>query len=129
MRRATVDDIPRLIDLTGRLVMASGMPQAMDLAHTRATLGALLVRPDAAIWMTEAGFLAASIERTVISPEPVACEHGWYAEDGKGLALLRAFEAWAKIYGARVLISTGPFGPDLARLGYRLSEKAWVLAR
>lgn len=126
MRRATVDDIPRLIELTGRLVAASGIPQEMDPAHARATLHALLVRPDAAIWMTEAGFLAFSIERTVISPAPVACEHGWYAEDGHGLRLLKAFEAHADIYGAQKRLSTGPDGPDLSRAGYRMVEKVWV---
>lgn len=126
MRRATFDDIPRLIDLVGRLVAASGVPQVMDAEHTRATLTALMVRPDAAIWITDAGFMAASIERTVISPELIACEHGWYSETGKGLALLRELEAWADLHGARVRLSTGAVGPDLARLGYRMVEQAWV---
>lgn len=126
MRRATFDDIPRLVDLIGRLVKASGIPQVMDVAHTTATLRALMVRPDAAIWVTDAGFIAASIERTVISPEPIACEHGWYAEDGKGGQLLAALEAWAAVHGARVRLSTGQGGPDLSRRGYRIVEKAWV---
>jgi hypothetical protein len=126
MRLATFDDLPRLVDLVGRLVAASGIPQAMDAGHTTATLRALMVRPDAVVWITRAGFLAASIERSVISPEPIACEHGWYAEDGKGLRLLRAFEAWAAVHRARVRLSTGASGLDLSRLGYRMVEKVWV---
>lgn len=98
----------------------------VDPAYARATLGALMVRQDAAVWITKAGFLAASIERSIANPAPVACEHGWYAEDGKGLPLLRAFEAWAAIYGATVRLSTGAVGPDLARLGYTMVEKVWV---
>jgi hypothetical protein len=126
MRAATPADIPRLIGLTGRLLAASGIPQVMDPERVREVLQSLLNRIDAAVWITDAGFLAASIERTVISPEPVAVEHGWYAEDGKGLHLLRALELWADCHGARVRLSTGPDGPDLARLGYRMVERAWV---
>lgn len=126
MRLARFDDIPRLVDLTGRLVKASGIPQAMDAEHTAATLRALIMRQDAAVWITDAGFLAASIERSVISPEPIACEHGWYAEDGKGGQLLAALKAWADCHGARVRLSTGATGPNLARRGYRMVEQVWV---
>lgn len=126
MRLARFDDIPRLVDLTGRLVKASGIPQEMDAEYTADTLRALIMRQDAAVWITDAGFLAASIERSVISPAPIACEHGWYAEDGKGAQLLAAFEAWAAMFGAVVRLSTGERGPDLARRGYRMVEKVWV---
>lgn len=126
MRRATFADLPRLLDLTGRLVTASGIPQAMDPAYTVMTLRTLMSRPDAPIWITDGGFLAASIERTVISPQPVAVEHGWYADDGKGQWLRRAFENWATGQGARKRLSTGANGPDLSRVGYRMVEQVWV---
>jgi hypothetical protein len=126
MRAATVDDIPRLIDLVGRLVSRAGIPQSMDPERVREVLVGLLNRMDAVVWITDAGFLAASIERTVISPEPIAVEHGWYAEDGQGMALLTALELWADCHGARVRLSTGPDGPDLTRRGYRMVERAWV---
>lgn len=126
MRPATVDDIPRITDLVERLIAASGIPQVVDRAYTQATLLALICRADALVLVSEGGFLAASIERSVISPEPIACEHGWFATDRSGLRLLRAFEAWAVERGARVRLSTGIAGPDLARLGYRAVETAWV---
>ena len=57
----------------------------------------------------------------------MAVEHGWWAADGSGLRLLRAYEAWAREKGAAfVTLSTGVDGPDLARLGYRRAEQAWV---
>lgn len=126
MRRATFADLPELVDLVGRLVAASGIPQTMDAARTTETLRGLIMRPDAMVTVGAGGFMAASIERSVISPEPIACEHGWYAENGNGLRLLRDFEAWADIHGARKRLSTGANGPDLARLGYQMVEKVWV---
>ncbi|GLS87681.1 hypothetical protein GCM10010873_26550 [Cypionkella aquatica] len=126
MRPATACDIPRITDLVERLIEASGIPQAVDRAHAQAVLMSLILRPDALVLVTEGGFLAASIERSVINPEPIACEHGWFATDRSGLRLLRAFEAWAKSHEARVRLSTGVAGPDLSRLGYRAVEMAWV---
>lgn len=119
-------DLDLLVDLVGCLVQRSGIPMAMDPAHTRAVLRRLIVSDLGAVWVSERGFLAASIEQTVINPAPVAYEHGWYAEDRQGLRLLRAFELWAAQHGARVRLSTGMAGPDLSRLGYTAVEKAWV---
>lgn len=126
MRLAKFSDLPLLVDLVGRLVVASCLPMQVDVDHTRAVLRRLMISDDGAVWVTGAGFLAASIERTVVSPNPVAFEHGWYAEDRSGLRLLRAFEAWAAARGAVVRLSTGINGPDLSRLGYRPVEMAWV---
>lgn len=126
MRPATACDIPRITDLVERLIEVSGIPQVVDRAHTQAVLMSFIQRRDALVLVTAGGFLAASIERSVVSPEPIACEHGWFATDRSGLRLLRAFEAWAKLHGARVRLSTGIAGPDLSRLGYRAIEMAWV---
>lgn len=126
LRLAAEADIPRIIDLVERLQAASEIPQVVDRNHTADSLLALIGRGDAVVWLSPGGFIAGSIERTVISPEPIAVEHGWYANDRSGLRLLRAFEVWAAARGARVRLSTGAFGPDLARLGYRMVEKVWV---
>lgn len=127
MRPATCDDIPRITDMVERLQAAAQIPQIPDRAHTQASLARLILRDDAIVLTTDAGFIAGSIECTVISPEPIAVEHGWFAADRSGLRLLRAFEVWAAARGARVRLSTGVVaGPDLARLGYRPVELAWV---
>jgi hypothetical protein len=126
MRLASFDDIPRITDMVERLIAASGIPQEVDRAHTQAMLAQFIVRRDAIVLVTAAGFLAGSIECTVINREPIAVEHGWFCTDRQGIRLLRAFEAWAEKRGARVRLSTGIAGPDLARLGYCAVEKAWV---
>jgi len=127
IRRAVWEDIPRVIDLVERLVLATGMGQAVDRDWTGSTLASLITSPAGAVWVTDQGFLAASVTRTVISPDLIAQEHGWYCEDRQGLRLLRAYEAWAADMGATCIqVSTGIGGPDLARLGYRATELAWV---
>jgi hypothetical protein len=77
--------------------------------------------------LTAGGFIAGSLQPTVINPAPIAMEHGRWASDGSGLRLLRAFEKWARSEGATLIqMSTGVDGIDLTRLGYRRVELAWV---
>lgn len=129
IRRATANDILAIVDRVEALRAAVGGPLPVDRAWTAQTLAALLSSPDCAVWVSAGGFLAASIQRSVINPAPMAVEHGWWASDGSGLRLLRAYEAWAREKGAAfVTLSTGPVGPDLVRLGYRRAEQAWVRA-
>ena len=109
------------------LRLAVGGPVAVDRPWTARTLAALLESPDGSVWVSGGGFLAASIQRSIISPVPMAVEHGWWASDGSGLRLLRIYETWAKDKGAALItLSTGLVGPDLTRLGYWRAETAWV---
>lgn len=127
IRRATAADILAVVDMVGALREAVGGPVSVDRAHTAQTLAALVASHDGAVWVSANGFLAASLQRSVINPAPMAVEHGWWASDGSGLRLLRAYERWARDKGAAfITLSTGPDGPDLARLGYRRAETAWV---
>ena len=126
MRLAVCADIPRITDMVEALVASARLPQMVDRAYTYGVLAQLIGSPDGVVWVTEAGFLAGSVQRTVINPEPIAVEHGWYATDRSGLRLLRAFDAWAADRGARVRLSTPVAGVDLMRLGYRPVELAWV---
>ena len=92
IREATAADVMRIVDMVEALRLAVGGPIVVDRAHTARTVAALLSSPDGAVWVSDAGFLAASIQRSVISPVPMAVEHGWWASDGSGLRLLRAYE-------------------------------------
>ena len=129
IRRATADDILPLVNMVEDLRAAVGGPIPVDRAHTAQTLAALLSSPQGAVWESDGGFLAASIQRSVINPAPMGVEHGWWASDGSGLRLLRTYEGWARDNRAAfVTLSTGPDGPDLTRIGYRRAEQAWVKA-
>ena len=127
VRPATGADILRVVDMVEALRAAVGGPVTVDRPWTAQVIARLIASPDAGVWVSGAGFIAGSLQPTVISPAPIAMEHGWWAGDGSGLRLLRAFEAWAAGRGAALVqLSTGPEGPDLARLGYRRAEQAWI---
>lgn len=127
IRHATSDDILRIVGMIEDLRDAVGGPIPVDRAHTAATVARLIASPDGLVMVSPGGFIAAALVQTVINPAPVAQEIGWLAGDGSGLRLLRAFESWAAERGARwINLSTGAAGPDLARIGYRRAEMAWV---
>jgi hypothetical protein len=127
LARAASDDIPRIVDMVECLRSAINGPIAVDRGWTGAQIARLIANPMSCVFVTARGFIAGSVVSTVISPQLIATEHGWYAADGSGLRLLRAYEAWALGCGASVVqVSTGPAGLDLTRLGYRAAEMAWV---
>lgn len=129
IRPADERDIPRIIDMIERLVAAMSGPQRVDRLRTGETLAGLLHDPQGVVLVSGGGFIAGRITRTVISPDPVAVELGWYAEDRSGLALLRAFEAWARARGATLIkmsCNGGAAQRILERSGYRVAETAMV---
>lgn len=125
IRPATPQDIPRVIDLIEKLAATIDGPQRVDRLKTGETLSGLTQDPRGVVLVTDRGFIAGCISQTVISPDPVAVELGWYAEDKSGLALLRAFEAWAERQGATLIKMTcngGAAQRILERSGYRIAE-------
>lgn len=129
IQAARTADIPRIIDLIERLVAAVDGPQRVCRLKTGETLAGLLQDPRGVVLVTGGGFIAGCITQTVISPDPVAVELGWYAEDRSGLALLRAFEVWAGQQGATLITLScngGAAQRILERAGYRAAETAMV---
>lgn len=77
------------------------------------------------------GFLAASIGTASISMLPVAAEHGWWAEQGGGLWLLKQYIAWGRERGCFAVRISTPLHNERAaiildRCGFALAEQAWV---
>ena len=75
IREATPDDVIKIVDMVEALRLAVGGPVAVDRPWTARTLAALLESPDGAVWVSGEGFLAASLQRTIINPAPIAVEH------------------------------------------------------
>lgn len=120
-------DIPVIVDMIEDLRAAVQGPVPVDRAHTSASVARLVASPDGFVAVSGDGFIAGALVPTVINPAPIAQELGWFSASRTGLALLRAFEAWAQERGALLIqLSTGPDGLDLSRLGYRRAELAWV---
>lgn len=125
IRRAVEADIPRIVTMVARLAASVRGPQRVCRIRTGETLAGLIHSPDGAVWLSDGGFIAGQITKTIISPDPVAVELGWYAEDRSGLALLAAFEEWADSRGAtlkKLSCNGGVAQRILARRGYEVAE-------
>lgn len=136
IRTATTEDIPAIVGMTERLRASVRSPLEVDPAVTAHFVRGLLGSPLAAIWVVDrpskaTGFLAASVGTASISMLPIAVEHGWWAEQGGGLRLLKAYLSWARDIGCfAARMSTPPHNERaaaiLSRLGFDLAEQAWV---
>lgn len=127
VRMAEDTDVLGIVDMIEGLRAAVGGAVPVDRAWAARTVAKLIASPDGFVAVTKGGFIAGVVEPTIISPALVAKELGWFSRDRSGIALLRAFEAWATDRGAGLVqLSTGPDGLDLTRLGYRRAELAWV---
>lgn len=135
-RIATTEDIPAIVRMTERLRASVRSPLDVDPAVTARFVRGLLASPLAAVWVVDGpagptGFLAASVGTASISMAPIAVEHGWWAEQGGGLRLLKAYLSWAGDVGCfAARMSTPPHNERAAaildRLGFGLAEQAWV---
>ncbi|ARO14433.1 hypothetical protein BVG79_01087 [Ketogulonicigenium robustum] len=98
MTRATLDDLPTLIQRMGRFHAASGLASRFDPEATGAFLTACVIQ--GAVFLTDRGCIGGMLAPHWCDPSHImAVEMFWHA-DGDGLALLRDFEAWAKGAGA-----------------------------
>ena len=111
------------------LAASVGGPQRVCRLRTGETLAGLINSPQGAVFVSGGGFIAGQIMRTVISPDPVAFELGWFASDRSGLRLLRAFETWAAEQGATLIKMSANGGAAeriLERRGYAVAEVQMV---
>lgn len=125
LRAATAADIPQVIDWITALAGAVEGPQQVCRARTGEVLAGLIASADGIVLVSDGGFIAGCITQTVISPDPVAVELGWYATNRSGLRLLRAFEGWARDRGATLIkmsCNGGTAQRLLERAGYRVAE-------
>lgn len=127
VRLATAADVLRVVDWCCLLNERIDCAIKPDRPWVASVIARLIGSPDSVVFVSDGGFIAGSLQPTLASPQIVAMEHGWYSSDGSGRALLAAFENWAAERGAVLIqLSTGATGPDLSRIGYRMTEKAWV---
>lgn len=127
IREATESDVMQIVDWIEDLRAAVDGMMSVSRPWTAAMVAGLIQSPEAVVYVSDGGFIAGSMQPTIINPARVAMEHGWFARDRSGMRLLRAFERWAVDQGAvMVKMSTGAAGPDLGRLGYSMTEQNWV---
>ncbi len=134
IRTAVAEDVPAIVDMVERLRASIRSPLKVDRLVTGRFVTALISSPIAAVWVVGErphGFLAASVGTASIAMLPIAVEHGWWAEKGGGLSLLKQYLGWAQKQGCfAARMSTPPnqerLGVILHRFGFELAEQAWV---
>ena len=128
VRPGTVADVPRMVELAGRFYDASGLPMPFERAAVEAQMLACVTEPGRCGLVSEGGLICGALAPLLSAPSWImAVEIVWWAEDGSGLALLRAFEAWAREVGANEVRMTTLHrmprtGRAMERLGYRPEE-------
>jgi len=113
------------------LSQAVGAPQECDPATVGASVARLMHSPSGVVFVSGGGFIAGEVVQTIINPEPVGFEHGWFASDASGIRLLAAFEKWCADMGCKKIrmssaAGAGVAGKILNKRGYRAVEMAWI---
>lgn len=129
IRKATRNDVPDLVKLGRSFVLAIGEePHDASLANYMRGL-----IDHGVVFRSDKGMIGGII----VSPpwnkrRLLAQEMFWWAEDGQGLALMRAFEAWAEEQGiARRDVVFSAIGPEgradkiIKRRGYAQVERSY----
>lgn len=119
-----------IVELGRRFHEASGIPAKFN---EQAFLAAMhRCAEQGGLFMTEKGFLAGVLTPSAIDPNWImAVELAWWAEDRKGLRLLRQFEEWARQSGANeIRMTTLSDMPRAAKImertGYKSAEVSWT---
>jgi hypothetical protein len=98
---ANVSDIPLIIELAREEHAQSRWADApFDEGATRQTAEDFLRSFGRTIFLTPNAYLLGMVQPMGFSRKTIAIEYAWYSRDNSGMALLRAFEAWARNMGA-----------------------------
>ncbi|MDQ3170236.1 MAG: GNAT family N-acetyltransferase [Acidobacteriota bacterium] len=139
MRKATSDDVPRLVEMGHRFLSSTSYAGAIadNPDQMAATASMLIEHPHGCVLVAEneahalVGMLGAIVYAHHISGESVCGEVFWWVEPehrGVGVRLLRAIETWATGKGALKMQMIAPT-PDVCvlyeRLGYAPVETAY----
>lgn len=94
-----------------------------DEEHATRTCVSFLSEVNKTAFISGGGYIAGIVQPINFNPALAAIEVLWFAEDGSGMALLRAFRQWAERMGAVKLvlhdhISGGRLADVLAKRGY-----------
>lgn len=146
IRRATVGDIPRMVELGERFHNESHYAQnGVTYSHEKmaASLGEMVGANSCVVLVAERdgetiGGAAAIANAPYMTVDVVATEIFWWmlpSERGHmdGIRLLMALENWAKNVGAKAfsMISLGAIEGGMVeriyqRLGYTMVERSWI---
>lgn len=97
VRRASQADIPALVRMASVEHSRSRFAaQPFDQNRVAISFDNVARGLTSAVFISERGFIAGMVQPNLMNRFSTAYELAWYAEDGKGLQLLRTFIAWAR---------------------------------
>lgn len=126
IRPATPEDMPQLLKMGRKFHDAAAPPFEMDPEALEAAFLGMMDK--GCLLVSGGGMIGGILGPAWARPDWVyAVELLWWAEDGQGLPLLRAFEDWARNAGANEVRMTSLTHLDrahrvLTRSGYAQSE-------
>lgn len=104
-RHATTSDFDRLVELARREHAKSRLSdKPFDALLVQHTFGEFITGMGKTLLMTDGGFIMGLVQPVLFNRSCNAYEVAWYAEDGKGMELLKAFVRWAKRMRANEVI-------------------------
>lgn len=106
IRRATLDDVERLVEIGAQFHAASHWKDVAPLRRDVAgeSFASMIAAPQAAVFMSDNGFIAVVAVPLWFSDVLSAQEFCFWTGDGQGDALRRAAEAWAREQGAELML-------------------------
>lgn len=131
MRFATAEDMANVLDMGETFHRESGQLGRFDPATFATTIHGLMHQPNAALIVSERGMIGGVLVPSFCDANWIqAIELFWWAQDGQGIALLRAFEDWAESVGAdevRITTQDANKRPNalLRRKGYEPMETSF----
>lgn len=138
IRRATEDDMPRLLAMGKRFAAETDYRRFMEVdpARLAGTIFDLLNNPDGAVFVsgndaTITGMIALLLFEHPFSGERTVFELVWWVDPesrGDGVRLLRAAEEWGRESGVRKMQMVAPndrVGALYRRLGYEAVETSY----
>lgn len=125
VRHASLTDAPRLIELARKEhAMSRWAAEPFDETHVAGLIGSFLQTIGCTVLMSAGGYFAGLVQHMGFTRKRIAVEFAWFAEDGSGFALLRAFEAWAlRMNVHSVLVHSYIEADDEGRLARALTRR------
>lgn len=127
MNIATLADVPRIVEMGARFHAQANLPSQYDRDAVAVFVSGLVAGQGSVVIASDSGMICGLLAPHYCDPDWVmAVELAWWATSG-GLALLSAFEEWARERGAKEIRMTTLCALDRAekiitRKGYAPTE-------
>lgn len=126
IRAATLEDVPRLVEMGRRFHEAKQHRYSFNPTDTAGFFVSLIESPAGVVLVADDGFLAGVLASAPSNNAWIsAFEVFWWSEGRNGLRLMRAFEEWAASKGANEVKFSHPVNePVVAKILERAGHTA-----